>query len=61
MPTQWSTEAVRAALNERALMVRDVERKGFRRLVVACAAFLALKWLKTRLGQVEKSAGALSR
>jgi hypothetical protein len=58
---QWTTEAVRRALNERALMVREVERKGLRRLVVACAAFLALKWLKTRLGHVNKSAGALSR
>ncbi len=58
---QWDAQAVRRALNERSLMVRDVERKGFRRLVVACGAFLALKWLKTRLGGVEKSAGALSR
>ncbi len=57
----WTSEAVRKALNERSLMMREVERKGFRRLVMASAAFLALKWLKTRLGHVEKSSGALSR
>ena len=58
---EWTTEAVRKALNERSLMMRDVERKGFRRLVMACGAFLALKWLKTRLGHVDKSAGTLER
>ena len=61
MNQDWPTEAVRRALNERSLMMRDLERKGFRKLVVACVGFLAYKWLKTRLGGVEKSKGTLTR
>ena len=57
--SKWTREMLKAALNERSLMMREIEKKGFRRLVFACGAFLILKWAKTRLGGTEKSAGLL--
>ena len=41
--------ALRAALNERGALIRDVERTGLRRLVFACGGFLAVKYVKTRV------------
>lgn len=41
--------ALRLALNERGALIRDVERTGLRRLVLACGGFLAVKYIKTRV------------
>ena len=32
--------AIKRALNERSLLMRDVERTGLKRLVIACSVFL---------------------
>ena len=36
----WTHQAVRRALNERSLLIREVERTGLKRLVFACAVYL---------------------
>ena len=59
MLTSYTREQVLKALNERSLMMRELEKKGFRRLVFACGAFLVFKWAKTRMGGTERSAGLL--
>ncbi len=36
----WSQREVHAALNDRYLLVRHMERTGFRRILLACGGFL---------------------
>lgn len=55
-PPVFTRAMLRAALVERGALIRDVERTGLRRLVLACGGFLAVKYVKTRvLGAPNKS------
>ena len=48
-PLPHVAPALRAALNERALLVRELEKTGLRRLVLCCGVFLAYKLAKKAL------------
>jgi hypothetical protein len=49
MLAPFSRAALRLALNERGALIRDVERTGLRRVMLACGGFLAVKYIKTRV------------
>ena len=60
-PVVLTRAALKAALNERGALIRDVERTGLRRLVFASGGFLAVKYFKTRVVGVSSSKSSLRR
>jgi hypothetical protein len=48
-------------LNDRFLLIREVERAGLRRLLYAGAGFIALKYAKARLGGKTDEAAQLKK